>query len=80
MAPDTVSLGEPDPVLDSAAPAPEPDAPPDAARLAAPPVAEPVMVVDAEPTPEPVGGPLIVPTLIDGSAIPAEKRRGWWRR
>jgi len=87
MAPETVSLGEPDPATDSAVskPEPEPEALPDAVPAAAPPitaspVAEPVMPVEAEPTPEPVGGPLIVPTLIDGSAIPAEKRRGWWRR
>ncbi len=76
MVPETVSLSEPDPAVDSAVLEPEPDAAP----VTVPPVAEPVMAVEAEPTPGPVGGPLIVPTLIDGSAIPAEKRRGWWRR
>ena len=80
MAPETVSLGEPEPAIDSAASEPEPDAVLDVAPAAAPPMAESVVAVEAEPTPEPVGGPLVVPTLIDGSASPAEKRRGWWRR
>ncbi len=84
MAPETVSLGEPDPAIDSVASESGPDTLPDAAPVVAPaatpPVAESVMATGAEPMPEPVGGPLIVPTLIDGSASPAEKRRGWWRR
>ncbi len=33
-----------------------------------------------EPTSEPVAGPLIVPTLIDGVDTLTEKKRGWWRR
>ena len=79
MAPETVSLGEPDPAIDTAALEPETDNLPDAAPIAAPPAVA-VMATEAEPEPEPVGAPLIVPTLIDGSALPAEKRRGWWRR
>jgi ribonuclease E len=82
MAPETVSLGEPDPAIDSAAsePEPEPDALPDKTPIAASPAFEPVAATDAELAPEPVGGPLITPTLIDGNASPAEMRRGWWRR
>ena len=80
MTPETVSLGEPDPALDTAASKPETDNLPDSAPIAAPPAVEAVMATEAEPEPEPVGAPLIAPTLIDGSASPAEKRRGWWRR
>ncbi len=77
---ETVSLGMPDPatdnaVTDNAALEPETDALPDAPPVAAAPAVEPA-VADAEP----VGAPLIAPMLIDGSASPAEKRRGWWRR
>ena len=79
MAPETVSLGESDPAIDTAASEPEADNLPDAEAIAAPPAVA-VMATEAEPEPEPVGAPLIVPTLIDGSASPAEKRRGWWRR
>ena len=80
MAPETMSLGEPDPAIDTAASEPETDGLPDTAPIAAPPAAEPVVVAtEAEPA-ELVGAPLIVPTLIDGSASLAEKRRGWWRR
>ena len=80
MAPETVSLGEPDPAINSVASEPEPDAVPETAPIVAPPAVEPVAETDAEPAPKPVSGPLIIPTLIDGNASPAEKRRGWWRR
>ncbi len=81
MAPETVSLGEPDPAIDSIAAEPGRDALPDTVPIPASRAAEPVAeTTDAEPAPEPVGGPLIIPTLIDGNASPAEKRRGWWRR
>ncbi len=83
MAPETMSLGEPGPVIDSGAPDPETDSLPDAAQTAAPPpaVADSVATdADAEPSSEPASAPLIVPTLIDGSASAVEKRRGWWRR
>ncbi len=86
MAPETVSLGEADPVIDSGASDPGTASLPDAAPMAASPAAEPVAAEpvtvqpDAELAPESVGAPLIAPTLIDGSASLAEKRRGWWRR
>jgi len=34
----------------------------------------------AEPTPEPVPGPQVVPTLINGADTLTEKKRGWWQR
>ncbi len=89
VVPETVSLGEPDPAVDGGL---SDSGVPDTAPMAVPPGAEPAALepvgaaepvpseAEAEPAPEPVGGPLIIPTLIDGGASPAEKRRGWWRR
>ena len=81
MTPETVSFGEPDPAIGVATLEPETDDLPGAAPVAAPAAPAAVEpVAEAEPAPESVGAPLIVPTLIDGSASLAEKRRGWWRR
>jgi len=41
---------------------------------------QPMAEADVEPASEPFAAPLIAPTLIDGTASLAEKRRGWWRR
>ena len=48
--------------------------------IAEPPVQHAPAESDVEPAAEPFVAPLIAPTLIDGTASPAEKRRGWWRR
>ncbi len=76
MAPEAVSLSDPDPDADTAVPGPETDDLPDSDPIAALPAVEPAAATEAEP----VGAPLAIPMLIDGSAAPVEKRRGWWRR
>jgi len=96
MAPEAVSLADDHPVVEAAVavaetvsepavPAPKPpltepltiDQPAAEPPLAAEPDAS---ALGAEPAPEPVSAPLIVPTMIVDGAAPAEKRRGWWRR
>jgi len=49
---------------------------PETVSLADPEPVEP----EAEPTPEPVAGPQVVPTLINGADTLTEKKRGWWQR
>ena len=79
-ASDPASGGVPDAATMAVPPAPESVALEPVALQSAG-VAEPTpSETEAEPTPESVGGPVIIPTLIDGGTSPAEKRRGWWRR
>jgi len=90
MAPEAVSLADDHPLVEAAAAAAETVSEP-AVPAPEPPLAEPLTsdqpaagpdasALDAEPAPEPVSAPLIVPTMIVDGTAPAEKRRGWWRR
>ncbi len=80
---ETVSLADPDPIAEppvQQAPA-EPEPTPEPVPMSEQPVHEqPQAEPDVEPASQPFVAPLIAPTLIDGTASPAEKRRGWWRR
>ena len=69
----------PEPVLPEPV-QPEPVQPEPVVELSALEIPKPPPAPEPELVAEPVSGPLVQPILIDDSAAPVEKKRGWWRR